>query len=63
MEASTNQKLDPSKIQLTTDKDPVCGMSVKNGFSDTAHYDGKIIGFCSPGCKEEFKKEPAKFLK
>lgn len=37
-------------------KDPICGMPVTAGISDTAHYKNKILGFCSPECKAEFKK-------
>ena len=39
-------------------KDPTCGMPVTAGISDTAHYKDKIIGFCSVGCKDEFKLAP-----
>jgi YHS domain-containing protein len=39
-------------------KDPTCGMPVTAGISDTAHYDNKVLGFCSEGCKEEFLKNP-----
>lgn len=39
-------------------KDPTCGMPVTAGISDTAHYEGKVIGFCATGCKEEFLKDP-----
>ena len=39
-------------------KDPTCGMPVTAGISDTAHYDNKVFGFCSAGCKEEFLKNP-----
>jgi YHS domain-containing protein len=39
-------------------KDPTCGMPVTAGISDTAHYEGKVIGFCASGCKEEFLKDP-----
>ena len=39
-------------------KDPTCGMPVTAGISDTAHYDNKVLGFCSSGCKEEFLKNP-----
>jgi YHS domain-containing protein len=33
-------------------------MPVTAGISDTAHYDNKVLGFCSAGCKEEFLKNP-----
>ncbi len=39
-------------------KDPICGMPVTAGISDTAHYDNKVLGFCAAGCKEEFLKNP-----
>ncbi len=39
-------------------KDPTCGMPVTAGITDTAHYEGKVIGFCATGCKEEFLKDP-----
>jgi len=39
-------------------KDPTCEMPVTAGISDTAHYKDKVIGFCSSGCKDEFKLAP-----
>lgn len=39
-------------------RDPTCGMPVTAGISDTAHYKDKVIGFCSSGCKDEFKLAP-----
>ena len=41
--------------------DPVCGMPVKAGVSDTLKYDQHVLGFCSPDCKAEFVKKPADF--
>jgi len=43
-------------------KDPGCGMPVTAGISDTAHYDGKVLGFCSTECKASFKKDPAALI-
>lgn len=43
-------------------KDPACGMPVSAGIGDTAHYDGKVLGFCSKECKDAFKKEPEKLI-
>jgi len=49
--------------QLSVEKDPVCNMSMKeHSITDTMSYGGKVYGFCNPGCKDEFKKEPAKYL-
>jgi YHS domain-containing protein len=39
-------------------KDPTCGMPVTAGISDTAHYEHKVLGFCSTECKLEFLKNP-----
>ncbi|HEY5408776.1 MAG TPA: YHS domain-containing protein [Ginsengibacter sp.] len=41
-------------------KDPSCGMPVSAGIGDTAHYKGKVLGFCSKECKDEFLKDPEK---
>ena len=39
-------------------KDPSCGMPVTAGIADTTHYKGKVLGFCSKECKEQFLKNP-----
>jgi YHS domain-containing protein len=43
-------------------KDPVCGMPVTAGISDTVHYKKDVLGFCSAECKEEFQKNPESML-
>lgn len=43
-------------------KDPVCGMPVTAGISDTVHYKNDILGFCSAECKAEFQKNPESML-
>ena len=43
---------------VDNEKDPTCGMPVTAGITDTAHYEGKVIGFCATGCKEAFLKDP-----
>ena len=47
-----------SVSMVNNKKDPTCGMPVTAGISDTAHYKDKVIGFCSSGCKDEFKLAP-----
>lgn len=42
--------------------DPSCKMPLNGKVGDTAHYDGKVYGFCSKMCKEEFEKNPAAHL-
>lgn len=48
---------------LASKTDPVCEMDVSSGVADTATYKGKVYGFCGTGCKEEFVKKPADFIK
>lgn len=51
-----SKKLDIS--MLSSNIDPVCEMELTNEIlADTAIVDGKVIGFCNVGCKEEFKKK------
>lgn len=49
-------------VKVENTKDPFCGMPINTGVADTAHYNGKIYGFCSPGCKREFVKNPGAYL-
>jgi YHS domain-containing protein len=35
-----------------------CGMPLSYGIKDTCHYNGKVFGFCSKECKDEFVKNP-----
>jgi YHS domain-containing protein len=45
-------------------KDPVCGMDVKESeAAGVSEHKGKKYYFCSPGCKENFTKDPEKYLK
>jgi len=46
---------------LDNKKDPVCGMPATAGMEDTIHVNGKVIGFCSKGCKDEYLKNPKGF--
>ncbi len=44
--------------------DPVCGMHVDPASAaGQSEYQGKRYYFCSPGCKQEFDSDPARFLK
>ncbi len=61
--APAEGKMNVKLAQLSSDMDYVCGMSITDdGISDTASYEGKLYGFCSKECKDEFVKEPGKFL-
>jgi len=43
-------------------KDPVCGMDVEEGTICSTH-EGKKYCFCSKACKDEFEKNPSKYVK
>ena len=49
-------KHDFSGISFASAKDTTCHMPLTAGISDTAVVDGKVYGFCSTECKEEFIK-------
>ena len=49
-------------IELASNEDPVCKMSVGSEYADTTMYNGKIYAFCSVDCKTEFLKNPASYL-
>ena len=49
-------------IAFALKKDPTCGMPVSAGIEDTVTYKGKLYGFCSKECKEEFLKNPKAYL-
>lgn len=49
--------------QLALKVDPFCGMSVeKHAIAATFEYEGKTYGFCSEFCRDEFAKDPKKWL-
>lgn len=45
-------------VKFASTKDLNCGMPLSAGLEDTAHYKGKIYGFCSKECKDDFLKNP-----
>ncbi len=52
-----------AQVKLANEKDPSCGMAISPDAKDTAHYKGKVYGFCSESCKNEFVKDPAAYVK
>lgn len=59
-QATTNNK---PKIELASNEDPVCKMSVADEVGDTTLYNGKVYGFCGTGCKNDFLADPTAYLK
>jgi len=53
-----------TSAQLSTTKDYVCGMDLDKDemIADTMLFEGKIYGYCDPGCKAEFAKDPQSYL-
>jgi len=44
-------------------KDPVCGMEVEpQNASASTVYAGHVFYFCAPGCKEQFEKDPGRYI-
>lgn len=42
---------------LFSHTDTICGMDIGNEPEDTLTYHGKLFGFCSSGCKDDFITE------
>lgn len=59
---SSNTNNTHTAVQLANTTDPVCGMSIDSTSTETAQYEGKTYGFCSASCKDDFLKDPAKYL-
>lgn len=49
-------------IKVDNTNDLVCGMTLTAGIGDTAHYNGKVYGFCSTGCKNKFVQKPTDYV-
>ncbi|MEO6316495.1 MAG: YHS domain-containing protein [Chitinophagaceae bacterium] len=49
-------------VDFAVNKDLSCGMPLTAGLEDTAHYKGKIYGFCSAECKADFEKNAAVYV-
>ncbi|ADX67088.1 YHS domain-containing protein [Weeksella sp. HMSC059D05] len=58
-EMPASQRID---VAVDNEIDPVCGMKTSEHLTDTAHYEGKVYGFCSAMCKEKFLEEPTKYI-
>lgn len=55
---TASAKPDFASVHFALTKDTVCGMPLTAGIGDTVHYKGRIYGFCSKECKDEFMKNP-----
>jgi len=62
METSLHPEKAFKNMKFDNKRDFVCGMPITAGIADTANYKGKVYGFCSTGCKDEFKKNPSAYV-
>ncbi|MFN4285116.1 MAG: YHS domain-containing protein [Lacibacter sp.] len=60
--AAASKKEQFKDVVFANEKDYICGMPVSAGVADTAHYNGKVYGFCATECKEEFLKNPEQYI-
>lgn len=50
-------------LEFASKKDLYCEMDIeKYGASDTLSHNGKLYGFCSKMCKDEFAKAPQTYI-
>ncbi|MCC6723625.1 MAG: YHS domain-containing protein [Saprospiraceae bacterium] len=49
-------------VHFVNKTDYVCGMDVQADWTDTCTYKGNTYAFCGASCKEEFLKDPEKYL-
>ena len=56
---------EPAFAPGETVRDPVCGMTVdpENPDKPWTEYNGEVIRFCNPKCKEKFLAAPGRYLK
>ena len=58
----TNSESVVVNVKFANAVDPICNMKTEPDMKDTAVYKNKTYGFCSSYCKDEFKKNPAKYV-
>lgn len=49
-------------VKVVNAEDPICHMKTAEFLKDTAVYKNKTYGFCNTYCKDEFKKNPQKYV-
>jgi len=59
---NTASKPNVKTVRFTNAVDPICHMKTEPDMKDTAVYKNKTYGFCSSYCKDEFKKNPEKYV-
>lgn len=60
--AAPAAKSNAKAVKFANAVDPICHMPTEPDMKDTAVYKNKTYGFCSVYCKDEFKKNPEKYV-
>ncbi len=61
-EANIEESSETASVQIWNKVCPVKGEEI-DADSPTVEYNGKVIGFCCPGCESKFEKDPETYLK
>jgi YHS domain-containing protein len=56
------ESTETASVQIWNKVCPVKGEEV-DADSPIVEYNGKVIGFCCPGCDSKFQKDPEKYMK
>jgi putative intracellular protease/amidase/YHS domain-containing protein len=62
METALHPEKASKGMNFDNTKDFICSMPLTACIADTAQYKGKVYGFCSSGCKDEFLKNPPNYI-
>jgi YHS domain-containing protein len=57
-----NGSSETASLQIWNKVCPVKGEEI-DADAPTVEYNGKMIGFCCPGCDSKFQKDPEKYMK
>lgn len=61
-EMHMKESKETASVQIWNKVCPVKGEEVDSEVP-TVEYNGKVIGFCCPGCDSKFQKDPEKYMK
>jgi putative ABC transport system ATP-binding protein len=50
------------KEMMTMATDPVCGMAIERQLAISIEWEGQPYYFCAPGCRDEFSRDPGRFI-
>jgi YHS domain-containing protein len=60
--ASCNSETETKVAADTQILDPICKMVKTDDWTETSETHGQTFYFCSPVCKEQFDKDPHKYM-